>query len=64
MYFDNIKLYLDNKETGELRATFLCKKCGKEMDKALHPIIPCNYSGIAEYHRVTFMCDECYEEVT
>ena len=63
MYFDNIKLYFDDKETGRLKATFICRKCGKEMDEALHPIIPCCYGGsVAEYHKATFMCEECYKK--
>lgn len=62
MYFDNIKLYLEDKETGRLKATFVCKKCGKEMEEPHHTSIPCSYGGLAEYHRAVFMCDECYKK--
>ena len=33
MKFKKIKLYKKKKKTGELKVTFLCDKCRKEMEK-------------------------------
>ena len=63
MFFDNIRLYIDNQDTGRLKVKYVCKECGKEMDKAEHWTCPCLY-GAPQYHNAEFMCDECKNKLT
>lgn len=58
MFFENIRLYLDDTNTGRLKMKFICKECGKEMDKAQNYHIPCS-GGVAKYHLAEFICSEC-----
>ena len=59
MFFDNIRLYLEDVNTGKLKVKFVCKECGKEMDKAENWCCPCSSSGDALYHKTEFMCNKC-----
>ena len=63
MFFDNIRLYLDDPNTGRLKIKYICKECGKEMDEAEHFNCPCAF-GVPKYHEAKFMCDECKEKTT
>ena len=58
MFFNNIRLYLDNPNTGRLKIKYVCKKCGKEMDEAENYRIPvrCN---VPDYHLAEFICTNC-----
>lgn len=64
MYFENIRLYLDDPSTGKLKIRYVCKECGKEMDKAENGRVPCSYGGIAHYQLAEFMCNECKQKKT
>ena len=61
MLFKKIKFYLANPETGELKITYLCDKCGKEMEEPdywyFKSIINDKNNG---YH---FLCKECKDMV-
>ena len=59
MFFNNIRLYLDNPNTGRLKIKYVCKECGKEMDEPEYWNCPCSYGGIPKYHETEFMCTEC-----
>lgn len=63
MFFDNIRLYIDDPNTGKLKMKFICKECGKEMDEAKNYYCPCSYGGVAKYHLTEFMCDECKKQL-
>lgn len=57
MIFNKIKLYISNPETGELKITFLCDKCKKEMEKLDYWYFKSTINGKDnEYH---FYCKEC-----
>lgn len=57
MIFDKIKLYISNPETGELKITFLCDKCRKEMEKPDYWYFKSTINGKDNgYH---FYCEEC-----
>lgn len=59
MFFDNIRLYLEDASTGKLKVKFVCKECGKEMDKAENGSFPCWGGRIPLYHEAEFICNEC-----
>ncbi len=58
MFFDNIRLYLEDTNTGKLKVKFVCKECGKEMDVAENGSFP-SLGRVALYHEAEFMCNEC-----
>ena len=62
MFFDNIRLYLEDTNTGKLKVKFVCKECGKEMDKPASWKCPCAY-GAPVYHATEFMCNECKKNI-
>lgn len=62
MWFENIRLYLDDPNTGRLKMKFICMHCSKEMDEAENCNYPCSYGGVAKYHEARFMCNECKEK--
>ena len=62
MFFDNIRLYLADPNTGKLKMKFICKECGKEMDEAENWECPCSRSGAAKYHLTEFICNECKKQ--
>lgn len=59
MFFNNIRLYIDDQNTGRLKVKFVCKKCSKEMDEVGYWFCPCSKSGTPLYHEAEFMCNEC-----
>lgn len=64
MFFDNIRLYLDDPNTGRLKIKYICRKCGKEIDEAKYFHVSCTHTGIPKYHEAEFMCTECKGEKT
>ena len=62
MWFDNIRLYLDDQNTGRLKMKFICKECNKEMDEPNNARIPRSHTGCPNYHLTTFMCDDCMSD--
>ena len=64
--FENVKLYLADANTGELRVTYVCEDCGKEMDKPVYwqykkPVITNgNYPNEVGYF---FYCEKCHEKI-
>ena len=64
MFFDNLRLYHDDPNTGRLKIKYVCKECGKEMDEAKYFRVSCTHTGIPKYHEAEFMCAECKEEKT
>lgn len=57
MIFNKIKLYLTNSKTGELKITFLCDKCGKEMEKPDYWSFKTTING--KDNGYYFYCEEC-----
>ena len=57
MIFNKIKLYISNPETGELKITFLCDKCKKEMEKLDYWYFKSTING--EDNGYHFYCKEC-----
>ena len=64
MFFDNIRLYLDDPNTGRLKIKYVCKECGKEMDKPKYWRCLSSYGSVPKYHESEFMCAECKEKTT
>lgn len=61
MLFDKIKLYLINNKTGELKITFLCEYCHKEMEKPDYWYFKSTLNGKDNgYH---FYCKKCYNNI-
>ena len=59
--FKKIKLYLINPETGELKITYLCDKCGKEMEEPDYWWFKSTIDGKDNgYH---FVCKECKDSI-
>ena len=58
MFFNNIRLYLEDANTGKLKIKYVCKECGKEMDEAENYRIPVRYN-VPDYHLAEFMCADC-----
>lgn len=63
-YFNGIRLYLKDQETGLLEIRFVCEHCGKEMEQPEGYFIPCSLSGSPKVHETEFYCNECYKERT
>ena len=63
--FDNMRLYLADAGTGEMRVTYVCEDCGKEMDKPYFwqykmPVaINGKYPNEVGYF---FYCEKCCEK--
>lgn len=55
--FKQIKFYLFNPETGELKIIYLCDKCGKEMEEPDYWYFNGKDNG---YH---FLCNECKDSI-
>lgn len=62
MIFDQIKLYLKNPETGELKITFLCEVCGKEMEKPDYWMFRTYNCSQKEKPGYYFRCTKCVQE--
>ena len=61
MLLKKIKLYLSNPETGELKITYLCDKCGKEMEEPDHWYFKSTINSKDNgYH---FWCKECKDSI-
>lgn len=60
-FFNNVRLYIKDVDTGLLCVKFICKYCGKEMDEPYSYYIPCT-SNLCKYHETTFICCDCYEK--
>lgn len=58
-YFDNIRLYLEDNETGKIKVKFVCSDCGKEMEEAEQYRIPVRLN-VPDYHLAEYWCKECY----
>lgn len=62
MIFDQIKLYLKNPETGELKITFLCENCGKEMDSPDYWMFRTYNFSQKEKPGYHFRCNKCVQK--
>lgn len=60
-FFNNIRLYLKDPNTGLLSIKFICKHCGEEIDEnePFNYYIPCTQT-VCKYHEATFVCHKCY----
>ena len=63
--FDNLKLYLADGSTGEMKVTYVCEDCGKEMDKPYYwqykmPVVV-NGKKPNEVGYF-FYCEKCHEK--
>lgn len=58
---NNIKLYLKNIFTGELKVKYICDDCGKLMNEPKNYYIKCK-NGIADPFTTIFRCDDCYKK--
>jgi hypothetical protein len=58
--FDGVRLYLINEHTGEIGIKYICKDCGKEMEKPYHWWLKVPFGNTVPkgvgYH---FRCEEC-----
>lgn len=57
--FQHVRFYLKNPKTGELKVKYICKDCGKEMNKPKNYIVKCK-GGVPDPFTATYQCDECY----
>lgn len=59
-FFDNIKFVLSANNVN-VRPLFRCRLCGEFKPKydISNYQIPVNVSGVAEYHKITFICNDC-----
>lgn len=72
MPFGDIKFYLVNPETGEMRVTYICECCGEEMDEPFHwqyriPMINTRMSKeesekISARRGYHYWCKECWKK--
>ena len=58
----SIKLYLKDKDSGEIEIKYVCNVCGKEMDE------PKNYTmnvkgNVADPFSARFSCDDCKQHM-
>ena len=58
-YMKSIKLYLKDKDSGEISIKYICKDCGLEMEEPKNYLIKCK-GGIPDPFTAEFRCDNCY----
>lgn len=61
-FFNGVRLYLQDQNTGLLGMKFVCEKCGVEMDSPGGYFIPCSPGGSPKIHETEFYCPKHYEE--
>lgn len=61
-FFENVRLYLKDQQTGLLEMRFICHKCGKEVEEPGGYTIHCAEGGVPMIHETKFYCEACYAE--